>query len=118
MQQQAIETTQTTEAPRLARLRALHASRLAFEAESRSLKRRLRAPWQEPMADAQRRLHQLRQSLTEIYCVLAFTRGRVHRRTEPTCWLGVPWEGKWDALDYAKRVTARFAPELLSEVQS
>ncbi|MGE0328487.1 MAG: hypothetical protein AB7S68_39600 [Polyangiaceae bacterium] len=118
MQQQAIEPTQTIEDPRLARLDALHASRRAFEAESRALKQRLRSTWQEPMADAQRRLHQLRHSLTEIYCVLALTRGRAHRRHEPRCWQGTREEGTFQPLSYARRITARLAPELLSEVQS
>lgn len=116
--QQAIETTQSNADPRLVRLRALHTSRLALEAETRALKQRLRSTWHEPMADAQRRLLQLRHSLTEVYCVLALTRDRAHRRHEPKCWEATHGAGTFQPLSYSRRIAARLAPELLLEVQS
>jgi hypothetical protein len=44
----------------------------------RPCKEALRSTWTRPMADKQYELLSLREDITELYCLLAWTRGRSH----------------------------------------
>jgi hypothetical protein len=74
-------------------------------AECTLVKRLLRAPWERPMADEQKRACRLRRSLTELHVLLAWTRGRLHVTSPPR-----PTEG-WDAQAHATRIADRLAPD-------
>lgn len=66
------------------------------------LKRALRATWTRPMADEQRRRVTLRARITELFVVLAASRGRVHVTRPPR-----GHAGPWDARAHADAVVAR-----------
>jgi hypothetical protein len=53
------------------------------EREIRELKGVLRARWERPMADEQRRHRFLKKKATELYVTVAFARGRLHVRKPP-----------------------------------
>jgi hypothetical protein len=75
-----------------------------METESRALKRVLRARWEEPMADRQRRLVVVRRRATELCVALAAMRGRLHVVRAPR---DLPEGATWDAEAYRARVVAR-----------
>lgn len=64
-------------------LSALVAAIRARADESRALKRRLRQPWTEPMADAQRALVRCRRQTTRLLILRAWLRGRLHLVSPP-----------------------------------
>lgn len=76
---------------------------------SKSLKKRLRRPWTEPMGTVQQELHRLRRRTTELCILRARLRGRYH--------LSKPmrdgsFEGmEWNQERYHALVAARIARE-------
>ncbi len=56
----------------------LRADLRAFGEQSRALKRVLRTRWERPMDAEQRRLAELRKTITALCCLRATLRGRVH----------------------------------------
>lgn len=71
-----------------------------------SLKRALRSPWKEPMADSQRDLCQLKIRATQMCALRASTRGRLHRRVPPA---GAP--PSWDPWQAQARIVERLGPQ-------
>ena len=84
-----------------------------LEREIRELKSVLRARWERPMADEQRRHVFLRAKATELYVMVAFARGRLHVQNAPRGLSpGSAWDPHaWAAL-LAGRVTAAREKEL------
>lgn len=71
------------------------------------LKKQLRSTWVKPMADEQQRLVRVRRKLTELFVVLAASRGRLHVKHAPR---GID-PATWDAALYHRKVTERLAGE-------
>lgn len=79
-----------------------------------SLKRVLRAPWTEPMAERQRRLVRLKLRATELCVLRAHLRGRFHL-ARPPAWLDLSsftagdGDRTWDRAAWHAEVAARVA---------
>jgi hypothetical protein len=82
------------------------------EREVRELKSVLRARWELPMADAQRRHQLLRKRATELYVAVAFSRGRLHVVRRPR---GLAEGSEWNAHEFAARVAERLTSELVRD---
>jgi len=67
------------------------------------LKKQLRSTWVRPMAEEQQRLVRVRRKLTELFVILAASRGRLHVKHAPRD--GDPTT--WDAAAYHRAVYAR-----------
>jgi hypothetical protein len=76
--------------------------------ECTRIKRLLRATWERPMADEQRRACRLKRNLTELHILLAWTRGRLHLTSSP--------QAAWDARAHAARIAERLAPDYAADV--
>ena len=85
--------------------RSLVADIRAISGQITALKRVLRATWQRPMQSEQRELARLKQRVTELCALRAFTRGKLHRRRAPR---GAP--SNWNALEYQQRIAERLGP--------
>jgi hypothetical protein len=70
-----------------------------------ALKRVLRAPWSQPMADQQRELCKLKRRATELCALRAFVRGKLHLRSAPR---GA--SSDWNAAEYHRRIAERLLP--------
>lgn len=64
-------------------LPALRAAIRDRATKSKELKRQLRAPWTEPMAETQRALVSLRRETTRLLILRAWLRGRFHLARPP-----------------------------------
>ena len=73
-----------------------------------SAKRVLRAPWEGPMADLQRRHLGSKRRLTDRFVLLARTRGRLHVTHRPR---GVADGEEWNAEEWNTRVAERLLPD-------
>lgn len=69
------------------------------------LKKQLRSTWVKPMAEEQQRLVRVRRKLTDLFVVLAASRGRLHVKHAPH---GVD-PTTWDAALYHRTVSERLA---------
>ena len=74
------------------------------------LKKQLRSTWVRPMAEEQQRLVRVRRKLTELFVILAASRGRLHvkqapRDVDPTT---------WEAAAYHQAVYARAMDQAVS----
>jgi hypothetical protein len=72
------------------------------------IKRVLRARWERPMAEEQKRACRLRRNLTELHVLLAWARGRLHVTSPPE---QMPHVQDWDARTHAARIAERLAPD-------
>ena len=93
-------------------MHSLRTDILQLAGECTRLKRVLRAPWQRPMADEQKRACRMRRNLTELHVLLAWTRGRLHVTSPP-----LPVAG-WDARVHAATIADRLAPDYAAVVTS
>jgi hypothetical protein len=78
--------------------------------ECTRIKRLLRATWERPMADEQRRACRLRRNLTELHILLAWTRARLHVTSSTQA------GAEWDARAHAARIAERLAPDYATDV--
>lgn len=72
-----------------------------------ALKRVLRRTWTEPMAEKQRALCQLKRRVTELYALLAYSRGRYHVRHCRSS--AEPWDCDAFHRSVAERLSGRYA---------
>ncbi len=79
----------------------------AVASQCLALKRALRRPWEEPMADTQRRLCRLRRRATELHVLFALRRGRFHVIAPPR--ERSPSDAAWDREAWNARVAERAA---------
>jgi hypothetical protein len=75
------------------------------------LKSVLRTRWLRPMGEEQRRLIRVRRSLTELFVVLALSRGKLHVKNPPREVREIGGPGfdpaTWDGAAWARTVAAR-----------
>jgi hypothetical protein len=77
----------------------------AIAREIIGLKRTLGSTWHKPMADEQRELGRLKARATELCCLRAFSRGRLHILKPPRA-----CTEEWDAVQYHRRIVERLGP--------
>ncbi|MCB9594847.1 MAG: hypothetical protein H6719_19150 [Sandaracinaceae bacterium] len=97
-------------------LSALVAAIRACADESRTLKRQLRQPWTEPMADAQRALARCRRRATRLLILRAWLRGRFHLASPPRD--GWSPTMTWDRERHHRLVAETVAKDFVYEVAS
>lgn len=90
----------------------LRADLRAISTQIIGLKRVLRAPWQEPMADRQRELCKLKRRATELCALRAFTRHKLHLQRPPR---GA--SSDWNAPDYHRRIAERLGPSYAAAME-
>jgi hypothetical protein len=83
----------------------------ALERDAVHLKSLLRTRWLRPMGEEQRRLVRVRRSLTELFVVLALSRGKLHVKQPPREVRDSGGPGfdpaTWDREAWARNVAAR-----------
>jgi hypothetical protein len=83
----------------------LRADICAISRQILDIKRVLRRTWLRPMGDEQRELCKLKRRATELQCVAAFARGKLHLPRAPR---GASCD--WNASEHHRRIADRLLP--------